>query len=225
MGEDLERADEDLRHERGDDGRAGEDDERELQRPALDFLVARDVHRRVPAQRVPRQRDVGEQQHDRNRDRERDESVTVGVAVPARDRRDQQDQRRRAHEPERDEARPAVDLAAAAEEEREAEDEQQVPDHGAGQRATHDLVQPFVDGEQRDDQLGGVAEGGVEEAADAGAGVLGGVLRRLADQPRERDQRRGGEDELDGLVEVERVVHERRRAARSRPRRRGRGGP
>ena len=45
------------------------------------------------------------------------------------------------------------------------------------------------DGEQRDDQLGRVAEARVQEAADPRAGVLGCVLGRLADQPRERDQR------------------------------------
>ena len=41
-----------------------------------------------------------------------------------------------------------------------------------------------------------------------GPGVLGRVLGRLADQPRERDQRRRGKDELHRLVEIERVVHE-----------------
>ena len=59
----------------------------------------------------------------------------------------------------------------------------------AGERAAHDLRQPGVDREERDDQLGRVAEARVEEAADAGARVLGCVLGRLADQPRERDER------------------------------------
>ena len=49
--------------------------------------------------------------------------------------------------------------------------------------------QPVGDGEERDDQLGSVAEARVQEAADAAARVLGGVLGRLADQPRERHQR------------------------------------
>ena len=54
-----------------------------------------------------------------------------------------------------------------------------------------------------------------------GPGVLGGVLGRLADQPRERDQRHRGEDELDRLVEIEGVVHqddERREADRDEER-------
>ena len=79
--------------------------------------------------------------------------------------------------------------------EREAEDEQEVADHAPRQRAPDDLGQALGDGEERDDQLGRVAEAGVEEAADPGAGVMGGVLGRLADQPRQRDQGRGGEDE------------------------------
>ncbi len=57
-------------------------------------------------------------------------------------------------------------------------------------------------GEQGDDQLRRVAEGRVEEAADARSRVLGGVLGRLADQPRQWDEREGGEHELDRLREV-----------------------
>ena len=91
-------------------------------------------------------------------------------------------------QPERKERRRAVERAAAAEEEREPEHEQEVPDHAARERAAHDLGEAVVDREEGDDQLGRVAEGGVEEAADAGARVVGRVLGRLADQPRERDQ-------------------------------------
>ena len=65
--------------------------------------------------------------------------------------------------------------------------------------------QPVGDGEQRDDQLGRVAEAGVEEAADAGAGVLGGMVGRLADQPGERDQRDRREHEQRRLAGVEDV--------------------
>ena len=74
--------------------------------------------------------------------------------------------------------------------------------------------QAVRDGEQRDDQLGRVAEARVQEAADARAGVLGRVLRRLADQPRERDQRSGREDE------ERRRRRDRRRSARRGRRRR-----
>ena len=57
------------------------------------------------------------------------------------------------------------------------------------ERSAHDAGQAVRDREQRDDQLRRVAEARVQEAADAGAGVLGGMLGRLADQPRERHQR------------------------------------
>ena len=57
-----------------------------------------------------------------------------------------------------------------------------------------------------DDQLGRIAEAGVQEAADSRAGVLGGMLGRLADQPGERDERDRREDERAGRAEVEAVV-------------------
>ena len=101
----------------------------------------------------------------------------------------------------------------AAGDHRRAEDEQDVRDDRAGERAADDVRQAVGDREQRDDQLGRVAEARVQEAADAGAGVLGGVLGRLADQPRERDERERGEDEQRRLVQVEHVTrdeHERR---------------
>ena len=44
-------------------------------------------------------------------------------------------------------------------------------------------VSPGAQGHEGDDQLGGVAEGGVEQAADAGAGVVGQVLGGLAHEP------------------------------------------
>ena len=62
-------------------------------------------------------------------------------------------------------------------------------------------------GEERDDQLGRVAEGGVEEAADAGTGVVSRVLRRLPDQPGQRDEGRRGEDEELDVAET-RVVED-----------------
>ena len=68
----------------------------------------------------------------------------------------------------------------------------------------HDLRQAAVHGEERDDQLRRVAEARVQEAADAGAGVLGRVLRCLADQPGERDERSAREHEQQRLVGVRR---------------------
>ena len=131
-----------------------------------------------------------------------------GISVPARDRRDEEQRDRDPDHPERDEARPALDLATPSGDEREAEHEQQVADDGTGQRAAHDLRQPLVDGDQRDDQLGRVPERRVEEAADPGAGVLGRVLGCLSDQPGERDQSRRGEDEQRRVAELRHVVED-----------------
>ena len=57
--------------------------------------------------------------------------------------------------------------AEAADEERQAEHEQQVADDAAGDRGLDQLDVPVAQRDDRDDQLGGVAEGGVEEAAPA----------------------------------------------------------
>ncbi len=53
---------------------------------------------------------------------------------------------------------------------------------------------------------GRVPERRVEEAADPGARVVRRVLRRLADQPRERDERERGEEEELDVAEVEEEV-------------------
>ena len=76
------------------------------------------------------------------------------------------------------------------------------------QRAADDLELHRVDREEGDDQLRRVAEGGVEEAADARSRVLRRVLGRLPDQPRQRDQRSRREDELDRPVEVGEIVEQ-----------------
>ena len=177
-----------------------------LKAPGPERLVARDVHPAVPLEGDVGHDEVDEQQRDRDRHREIDDQVAVRVAVPRGHGGNEEEKDRQGDRAERHEARPAIDLAARPCEEREAEDEQKVADHRAGERAAHDLGQPFVHGEERDDQLRGVAERRVEEASDAGSRVLRSVLGRLADQPREGDQRDGGQHELDRLVEVCQVV-------------------
>jgi len=62
--------------------------------------------------------------------------------------------------------------------------------------------------DERDDQLGRVPERRVEEASDARAGVLGGVLGGLPDEPCERDERHGGEHELGRRAEMGGVVEQ-----------------
>ena len=218
LGEHLERADEDLGDERGGDRRDGERAERRAKRPPLDLLVGGDVHRAVPTERVPRDDDVDDEQHDRDpaettasewRSGSPSQPGTEGMRKSNGRERDQ---------PEREKAREAIERPAAAGDERDAEDEQEVPDDATRERAADDLGQALVHGDERDDQLGRVPERGVEEAADPRPGVLGGVLGRLADQPGERDQRERREHELRRLGEVGEVV-ERDRDRRERQRR------
>jgi hypothetical protein len=54
-----------------------------------------------------------------------------------------------------------------ADEEREAEDEEEIPEDRADDRGLYQLDLPGPERDDRDDQLGGVAEGRVQEAADA----------------------------------------------------------
>jgi len=206
LGERLERADEDLGHERRHDRGRAEDDQGSLERPGLDLLVACDVQLAVAAEGKERHHDVDEEEHDRDRNRELNDEVPVGIAVPGRHRRDEEEQHRDGDRAEREEARETVELVAWPCNEREAEHEQEVPHHRAGERAAHDLGQALVHRDERDDQLGSVPERRVEKAADPRARALGGVLGRFADEPRQGDERKGREHELDRLVEVEGVM-------------------
>ena len=129
--------------------------------------------------------------------------MTVGVAVPARDGRDQEEQHGSEDESELPAQRPAVDVLLARADHRDAEDEEDIRDDAACERAADDVRQPVVDSEQRDDQLGRIAEAGIEEAADARAGVLGRVLGRFADHPGERDESGCGDSELDDVTDIE----------------------
>ena len=73
----------------------------------------------------------------------------------------------------------ALPLAAdAADQHRGAHDEQDVADDRADDRGLHDLVQPLAEREQRDDQLGRVAEGDVQQPADARARARRQLLGR-----------------------------------------------
>jgi hypothetical protein len=133
--------------------------------------------------------------------------VPFGIAVPARDRRHEERERRHEDDGEPDEAGVAIDAGVTStEQQREAEHEQDVPDDASREGAADNLVQAPVDREERDDQLRGVPECRVEEAADPGTRVVRRVLRRLADQPRERDEREGGEDEKLDVAEVEEQI-------------------
>jgi hypothetical protein len=101
-----------------------------------------------------------------------------------------------------------VDVAGPPEEQREAEDEQEVAGDRAHQRCPHDLGQAVGDRDDRDDQLWRIAERRIEKAAYARAGAQRDVVRRLADQPRQRDERRRGEHEQLQLVGITEPVQD-----------------
>ena len=88
-----------------------------------------------------------------------------------------------------------LSVLEAAGEERSAEHEQKVPDDRAGDRRTHHLELAAGDKEHADDELGSVAERGVQEAADTRPGVGGELLGGVAEQTRERKHGGGGQRE------------------------------
>jgi hypothetical protein len=93
-----------------------------------------------------------------------------------------------------------------AEQQREAEDEQDVRDDAARERSAHHVRQAVRDRDQRDDHFRGVAEARVQQTPDARARVLAHVLRRLADQPRQRDQRERRQHEQDDFARMDNGV-------------------
>ena len=172
----------------------------------------------VAAKRVPGHRDVDDEEHDGDRRGDLRQRVRSGSPRPARGRRERgtAPSRMRSGRTRGSSSSDRVAPAAAGHE-RRAEHEQEVRDDASRQRAADDLGEPLVDGDERDDQLGRVAERRVEEAADPRARVLRGVLGRLPDQPRERDERERREEELERLRRVDEVV-ERDRDRRERER-------
>jgi hypothetical protein len=87
-------------------------------------------------------------------------------------------------------------MAHATRQHRRAEHEQHVADDRAGDGRAHYVVEARAQRGDRDDQLGCVAEGGVQEAADAFPGLRGDLLGGAARPAGERNDRegRGGED-------------------------------
>jgi hypothetical protein len=126
------------------------------------------------------------------------------VGVPSRrcHCRDEQEQRGDRDGAQGGQGRRPIERARRGNHEGEAQHQEQVPDDGSRERGAHDVGQALGDGDKRDDELRGVAEARVEQAADPGPGVVSRLLRGLADEPRERDQRSGGKQELGGLTDA-----------------------
>ncbi len=105
---------------------------------------------------------------------------------------------------------------------RGAQDEEGVADDRSGQRRLHDLGQPFPQCHDRDDELGHVAERGVEEPPDPFAGSRGEVLGGLAHPAGQRnDADSGEEEEPDVRLGRYQPDHDRDRGQRQEPVERG----
>jgi hypothetical protein len=149
-----------------------------------------------------------------------DDARVMRVPRPAEDDRGRGNRDRPGAQTDLCEQRTPVKLAAVlADELRDAEHEQEVGDDRARERSEHDAVQAAGNGDERDDQLGCVPEARIQVPADPRPRVLGRVLGRLADQPRERDERDCGENEERCLARMgERVDEDRRgREGKRRP--------
>ena len=119
-----------------------------------------------------------------------------------------------------------VDLAAPAEEHREAEDEEQVADHGAGERAADDLGHSIAFTANR----AMISSGALPNVAFRKPPIPGPVCSAACSVASPISQASGisasgGEDELDASRRVGRRSARGRRRARARPRRRGCAGP
>jgi hypothetical protein len=104
---------------------------------------------------------------------------------------------------------------ATADEHRGAHHEQDVAEDGSHDGRLDDLLEPLVESEEGDDELGRVAEGDVQEAADARARAGGQLLRRAAHQRRRRDHAERGRDEDDRRVGVRELERDRDRYERN----------
>src|SRR5262249_35508171 len=86
-------------------------------------------------------------------------------------------------------------VVKAADQERSAEHKERIGDDGAGDRRLDERVLAGMKRGNRDDQLGEIAERGVEQSADGVAGFLGNGFGGAAEKRRERDDRENGEGE------------------------------
>ena len=181
--------------------------------PALLLALARGVEQRAVRLEAEEQaRGVREEQD--HRDDRRHRLDVVGVvdllladarqAAAVDELEDRRQDERRAGEQEHqhlDVGGGAVEELAlalgAADEHRRAHDEQDVAEDRADDRGLDDLLQALAQREERDDELGEVAERDVQEAADARAGAVRELLGRAAHERGGRDdaERRGAEDQ------------------------------
>jgi len=168
----LDGAHENLAHEGDDTGRYDKDDEAFAHAPVRTILLRDLLHVEmlVRVEREINARDIREDHADGNDDAQ----VLDDKRIDARRRLEEyrRDDERDDRENERDACRKDTRLAEglllalpAADEYRHAADEEEVRNDRTGERGLDDADEPGVQGKKRDDELRGVAEGGVQEAA------------------------------------------------------------
>ena len=107
--------------------------------------------------------------------------------------------------------------AEPPEQEGDAEREQEVRQDGADERGPDHVEKARPQRHEGDDQLGGVAEGRVEEPADRVAGVGRELLGRPDDQARDRHDRDRRDEEHPGRRRAGVLERERDRDERQQP--------
>ena len=103
------------------------------------------------------------------------------------------------------------------EEECETEDEEQVSEDRSGERGLHDLDLALQQQENRDDQLGDVAEGRVQQPPDPWPRVKGELLGGAADQSREGEHGSGRDEEDEQLGVEDELAEDRDRHEHEQP--------
>ena len=88
------------------------------------------------------------------------------------------------------------------EEEGEADDREHVAQNRADERGFHEVVQAGLQRDDGDDELGGIAEGGVEQAARGRAKPAGQLLGGDADEAGQRHDGQAAGEEHDGRAPV-----------------------
>jgi len=200
-GESVDRPDERRGHEGGDQRGDGEHANGSAERPTSDLnWIGRRLKATLTSERLAIDEDAHGEQCDGDWKGQHRQRVPVRVPSGCSHRGNEQEQHGHHHGSQRDEGRGPIELARSGDQKSEAQHEQQVPDDGSRERGPHDVGQPVGDGDERDDQLRCVAEARVQETADPGPGVVGGLLGGLADKPRERNQRGGGKHEQDEIA-------------------------
>jgi hypothetical protein len=211
----LERPDQDLPREPG--RRSGEEEPSHRppgvrERPLVPFDVRRGRlagrrgkerprggrrdHPRLRAKLEQEREPVHDDEHGRDFLAE-EECLRAGAGRGGEDGRDREsdhrEEERRHRRARRDPVEPDGGKARARHHDRPSGDEEQVPEDAPGEAALHQRHVALLQGEQGHDQLGGVSEGGVEEAPESRTKALREVLCGVAHRLRERHEGQAGD--------------------------------